>query len=124
MVDPQIDWLVMAIFPLSIISVFIIHELGHYVVARLFGVHVASFSIGYGKKIWSRTDKYGTKWSINMFPICGFIHLAGKNTKISQNDRFDNKTITQRMLIVLAGPLANIGFSLCLLWFLFNRDRS
>jgi len=120
MKDIQIDWIVMAAFPLTIMLVFMVHELGHYIIARLHGVRVDRFTVGYGRKIWERTDKYGTLWSVRMYPICGLIHLAGKASKAPKNAKFDNKTLGQRASIVIAGPLINIIFAFILFFGTFT----
>jgi len=120
MKDIQIDWIVMAAFPLTIMLVFIVHELGHYIIARLHGVRADKFIIGCGKEIWGRTDKCGTRWSIRMFPICGLIHLAGKTSQVPEKEKFNNKSIRQRASIVIAGPLINIAFAFILFFGVFT----
>ena len=47
----------------------LVHELGHFLVARLCGVKVSEFSIGFGKKLWGRTDKHGTEWRLSAIPL-------------------------------------------------------
>ncbi len=87
------------------------HELGHYTAARLMGVYVEVFSIGFGKKMAS-FQKWGTEWRIAMIPLGGFVKMKGQDdsdpTKISlDEDSYNTKTPAQRIFILLAGPLAN-----------------
>jgi regulator of sigma E protease len=87
------------------------HELGHFFIARLFGVHVEVFSIGFGKKIASR--KIGnTEWRLSMIPLGGYVKMKGQDdsnpTKISyDNDSYTTKKPWQRIIILFAGPFAN-----------------
>ena len=48
-----------------------VHEFGHFLIARLLGVQVSAFSIGFGKALWSKEDKYGTVWKISAVPLGG-----------------------------------------------------
>ena len=94
---------------LSILVFF--HELGHFTVARLLGVKVYVFSIGFGKKLISKQWK-GTQWSFSMIPLGGYVKMKGQediNPALINNDpdSYNSKTPFQRILILLAGPLAN-----------------
>jgi len=87
------------------------HELGHYMAARLVGVYVEVFSIGFGKKIAS-FHKFGTEWRIAMIPLGGYVKMKGQNdtdlTQVSlDDDSYNSKTPVQRIFILLAGPFAN-----------------
>ena len=87
------------------------HELGHYMAARMMGVYVEVFSIGFGKKIAS-FHRWGTEWKIAMIPLGGYVKMKGQDdsdpTKISaDDDSYNTKTPAQRIFILLAGPLAN-----------------
>ena len=102
------SWLV-SLLVLSALIFF--HELGHYMAARLMGVYVEVFSIGFGKKIVS-FRKWGTEWSISMIPLGGYVKMKGQDdsdpTKISfDEDSYNAKTPMQRIFILLAGPAAN-----------------
>lgn len=66
------------VFLLIISVVITVHELGHYWVGRLFGAAVESFAIGFGKPIWQRRDKRGTRWRINWLPLGGFVKFVGE----------------------------------------------
>jgi len=54
-----------------------VHELGHFIVARLCGVKVEEFSIGFGREIWGFKDKKGTRWKIALIPLGGFVKMFG-----------------------------------------------
>ncbi len=87
------------------------HELGHYTAARLMGVYVEVFSIGFGKKVYS-FNKWGTQWAIALIPLGGYVKMKGQDdsdpTKVSlDDDSYNTKTPAQRIFILLAGPAAN-----------------
>lgn len=87
------------------------HELGHYYAARLMGVNVQVFSIGFGRKIAS-FYKWGTEWKIALIPLGGYVKMKGQDdtdpTKKSyDDDSYNVKTPMQKIFILLAGPLAN-----------------
>lgn len=87
------------------------HELGHFLAARFFGVHVEVFSIGFGKRIL--TKKFGaTEWSFSVIPLGGYVRMKGQNDadpskKSYDNDSYNAKTPFQKIIISLAGPFAN-----------------
>ena len=88
-----------------------IHELGHFLVARLCGVRVEVFSLGFGKKIlkWKKGD---TVYCISLFPLGGYVKMFGHeyDKKVAEKDQsvsFLHKTVWQRMAIVAAGPMMN-----------------
>ncbi|PLY11068.1 MAG: RIP metalloprotease RseP [Arcobacter sp.] len=87
------------------------HELGHFLAARYFGIKVEVFSIGFGKKLFS---KYwmGTNWQFALIPLCGYVKMKGQDdTKPglveAGNDSYNNKKPWQRIIILFAGPFAN-----------------
>ncbi len=94
-----------------------IHELGHFAVARYFGVGVESFSIGFGREIVGWTDKHGTRWKIGWLPLGGYVKFEGDENAASMPAKeavkkasptsFHGKPLWQRALIVAAGPVAN-----------------
>jgi regulator of sigma E protease len=95
-----------------------IHELGHFAVARFFGVRVETFSIGFGKKIlkWRRGD---TDYCVSIIPLGGYVKMFGddptKELPPSERDvAFLHKPVGQRIWIVLAGPLMNLFFAMAL----------
>lgn len=106
-----------------------IHEAGHYLMARLFGVRIEAFSIGFGREIWGRTDRRGMRWKICLFPFGGYVvpykeypplnHDRGQFERDVRNGALWTKSNSQRALIALAGPLANFAFALVLMTFVF-----
>jgi len=101
-----------------------IHEFGHFYVARRCGVKVLRFSIGFGKPLWSRTDKQGTTYTLSPIPLGGFVKMLdereGDVPEALQDQTFNRKSVWQRIAIVAAGPIANfilavVLFSLMLL---------
>lgn len=97
---------------LIVLSILVfIHELGHFTVARLLGVKVYVFSIGFGKKLISKQWK-GTQWSFSLIPLGGYVKMKGQedlNPILANNDSdsYNVKTPFEKILILLAGPLAN-----------------
>src|SRR5471030_1044776 len=106
------------------------HEFGHFSVARLFKTRVERFSVGFGKIIWSRTDRNGVQWCISALPLGGYVKFAGDENIASNmpdheqleaaraaiteregaaavQDYFHFKPWWQRFLIILAGPAFN-----------------
>ena len=97
----------------------VIHELGHYVVARLFDVHIEAFSVGFGPKLvrWRRGE---TEFRIAWLPIGGYVRMAGEQPNDAPDPRgFNVKPRWQRLLIVAAGPAMNIVLAFALLAGLF-----
>ncbi|MFP5395049.1 MAG: RIP metalloprotease RseP [Alphaproteobacteria bacterium] len=99
----------------------VLHELGHYLMGRAFGVRALTFSVGIGKELWHRVDKRGTRWRLAAIPLGGFVLFAGDADATSKPDpalqnaspgelkgTFPGAPLWQRTLIVLAGPLANL----------------
>lgn len=105
-----------------VISVIVfIHEFGHYIVAKLCGVKIEAFSIGFGKELIGRTDKSGTRWKIAALPLGGYVKMFGDASaastvdedaieKMSEEDKkltFHHKPLWKKAAIVVAGPMAN-----------------
>ena len=112
-------WLV-SLLVLSALIFF--HELGHYMAARLMGVYVEVFSIGFGKKVFS-FKKWGTEWAIATIPLGGYVKMKGQDdsdpSKISYDeDSYNSKTPAQRIFILRAGPLANFILAFVLYFFI------
>lgn len=87
------------------------HELGHYMAARFMGVYVEVFSIGFGKKLFT-FRKFNTEWSISAIPLGGYVKMKGQDdsdptNKSLDSDSYNVKTPSQKIFILLAGPLAN-----------------
>ncbi|MDD5359414.1 MAG: RIP metalloprotease RseP [Sulfurovaceae bacterium] len=97
---------------LLVISILIfVHELGHFIAARFFGVHVEVFSIGFGKRLL--TKKIGnTQWSLSAIPLGGYVKMKGQDDTNPLNVSFDNDSYNvkkpwQKIIILLAGPMSN-----------------
>lgn len=90
------------------------HELGHFYFAKRAGVTIYEFSIGMGPKIFNK-EKNGTLYSLRLFPIGGYVSMAGEDEESDDPNSFDKKTLPQRFLSIIAGPLANILLCILLL---------
>ncbi len=101
-----------------------VHELGHFIFAKLFGVRVLKFSLGFGPKVFGRTIGE-TEYVVSAFPLGGFVKMFGENPDeqdVSAEDRrvsFAHKATWQRFLIVLAGPVFNLLFAVVLFFLVF-----
>lgn len=111
-------------FILAIGILVIIHEFGHFYVARLFGVKVIKFSIGFGPshRLWK--DKLGTEYLISAIPLGGYIQLLDTSDPNSvplseQHMAINNKSPWIKICILLAGPLFNILFAVIVYWLVF-----
>ena len=112
-------WFIIIAFLCAIGPLVFFHELGHYWVARWFGVGAEQFSIGFGREIAGWTDKRGTRWKVGWLPLGGYVRFVGDMNPASQPGQdgdmpeeirtvsFHHKPWWQRFLIVLAGPAAN-----------------
>ena len=110
-------------FLLAISILVIVHEYGHFWVARRCGVQVKRFSVGFGKPLWSFTDKHGTEFSIAPIPLGGYVSMLDEREAAVpdslKSSAFNNKTPWQRIAIASAGPLANFLFAILAYWFIF-----
>ncbi len=115
-------------FVLVIGPLVFVHEMGHYLAARIFGVKSDAFSIGFGREIAGWTDKRGTRWKIGWMPLGGYVKFAGDMNAVSQpsaewlslpaeerNQTFQAKPVWQRAIIVAAGPFVNFVFAIAIL---------
>lgn len=89
----------------------LIHEGGHFLVAKFFKVKVNEFSIGFGKKLVSK-QKGETTYSIRMVPLGGFVSMLGEEERSDDERSFSKQSIPKRIAIVAAGGLVNIIFGL------------
>ncbi len=100
-----------------------VHEYGHYWVAKRCGVKVLRFSVGFGKILFSRTDKHGTQFAIAAIPLGGYVKMLDeREAEVPPellDQAFNQKTVWQRMAIVLAGPIANFLFAIIAYWIMF-----
>ena len=110
-----------------------VHEYGHYIVARWCGVKIEEFSLGFGKTLFSRTDKHKTIWKVCAVPFGGYVKMYGDEDASSKSDikklkkmtkkqkavAFPFKKLHQRFAIVLAGPAFNYIFAVLCFVFLF-----
>lgn len=87
----------------------LIHEGGHFLVARLCKVKVNEFAIGFGKIIWQKQGKE-TKYTLRMIPLGGFCNMEGEAEKSDEEGSFSKASVWKRMAIVVAGATVNILF--------------
>ena len=88
-----------------------IHEFGHFITARLFGVTVKEFSIGMGPRLmWYESKRSGTTYSLSMLPIGGYVAMAGEDEESDDPNAFNKKPAWQRFIITAAGATVNILF--------------
>ena len=112
-------WLVLIAFICALGPLVFFHELGHYLVARAFGIPAEVFSIGFGSELFGWTDRQGTRWKVAWLPLGGYVRFIGDMSPASNpaeleaipaelRDRaFQVRPVWQRFLVVLAGPAAN-----------------
>lgn len=107
-------------FIIALSVLVVIHEFGHYWVARRCGVRVLKFSVGFGKALWSRTGKNGTTFVIAALPLGGYVKmLDSRETPITDAEKsvsFDHQPLRNRVAIVSAGPAANLLFAVFAYW--------
>ncbi|WP_223669585.1 RIP metalloprotease RseP [Kangiella shandongensis] len=99
------------------------HEWGHYWVAKKLGVKALRFSVGFGKPLWSRFNKHGTEFCIAPIPLGGYVKFVDEREgKVSDEDlpyAFNRQPVWKRILIVLAGPMANFLLAILVYAFVF-----
>jgi regulator of sigma E protease len=103
-----------AVFGLALLM--IVHESGHHLIARAFGMRVLRFSIGFGPAIWRHQPKGSdTVYQVALIPFLAYVQIAGMNPfeEADPDDRgsYANATLTGRILTVIAGPMANYLFA-------------
>ena len=114
----MIDIIFMIVASIILIVVIVgVHELGHFLAARKFGVHVIRFKIGFGKDLITRLDKNGTEFSIGLLPLGGYVQMLGEDNPMQGTETgaggetklisYNEITHGARAIITLAGPLAN-----------------
>ena len=106
---------IIAVLKIVIILGFLvlIHEAGHFLVARLCKIKVNEFAIGFGPLIWSKeTEK--TKYSLRLIPLGGYVNMLGEEERSEEEGSFSEASIPKRIAIVAAGGLVNIIFAILL----------
>ncbi|MBD9240295.1 MAG: RIP metalloprotease RseP [Alphaproteobacteria bacterium] len=124
------EWLINAVYyvvPFVVVLgiLVFVHELGHFAVARMCGVKVDVFSIGFGKELWGRRDKQGTYWKIAAVPLGGYCQFLGdddassagdgKASELSEEEKkftFQYQSPAKKLVIALAGPVSNYLFAI------------
>jgi regulator of sigma E protease len=100
-----------------------VHEYGHFWMARRVGVRVLRFSIGFGKRLWTRQGKDGTEYALSAIPLGGYVKLLdereGPVAAADLSAAYNRKPVWQRILVLLAGPFANFLFAAAAYWVLF-----
>ena len=110
-----------------------VHEFGHFLVARLSGVQVTDFSIGFGKQLWGFTDKHNTKWKICAIPLGGYCQFLGDADSASAGSSEEVKELSEedkkkafpfqnpwkKLAIVLGGPGFNYLFAIIVFTLMF-----
>jgi regulator of sigma E protease len=115
-------------FLLALGPLVFLHELGHYLAGRRFGVKVEAFSVGFGREIGGFTDRHGTRWKFGWLPLGGYVRFAGDMNPASQpsadwmslpaaerSGTFQAKPLWQRAIIVAAGPVTNFVIAILIL---------
>jgi len=121
-------------FIILLTVVVFIHEYGHYYFAKRYGVGVTDFSIGFGKELFGFNDKSGTRWKFCIIPLGGYVKFFGDRNVFSQAEQkellkqykkedqdklFVTKSLYQRSLVVVAGPLANFVLAILIFSFIY-----
>lgn len=115
-------WMYLIGFLLLLGPLVTVHEFGHYLVGRFFGVKADAFSVGFGKELAGYTDKRGTRWKLSALPLGGYVQFKGDMNPASMPDQsataasadevfdgsFHKADLWKRALIVFAGPATNI----------------
>jgi regulator of sigma E protease len=120
--------LTIAAFALTFGILVFVHEMGHYLAGRLFGVKADVFSVGFGPEIGGFHDKRGTRWKLAIFPLGGYVRFAGDLDASSRRDAewvslppaerartFPSKPLWQRAIIIAAGPFVNLLLAVLIL---------
>ncbi len=111
-------------FVVALGCLIVVHEYGHYLVARACGVKVLRFSVGFGKPLWAkRLGRDATEWAIAAFPLGGYVKMLDEREgEVAPADlprAFNRQTVWRRIAIVAAGPAANFLLAIALYWALF-----
>jgi regulator of sigma E protease len=131
----QLESLLLYVLPFLVVLtvVVFVHEFGHYFIARLNGVRVETFSIGFGRELYGWTARSGTHWRIALIPLGGYVKFFGdanaasagadeaaeQMTPEERKVAFHHKRVGQRASIVAAGPFSNFIYAILVLALLF-----
>ncbi len=127
-----IGYVVPFLFVLTIVVFF--HELGHFLMARVCGIRVLVFSIGFGPEIAGFNDRYGTRWKISAVPLGGYVKFFGDEnaasvpdqaaaaamTDAEKKDSFVFQPVRSRAAVVAAGPIANFVLAIAIFAIIFT----
>ena len=113
-----------AAFLVALGALVVVHEYGHYLVARLCGVKVLRFSIGFGLPLWKkRFGRDETEWVVAAVPLGGYVKMLdereGEVAPQELGRAFNRQSVWRRFAVVVAGPIANFLFAILLYWLLF-----
>ena len=121
MMFETLQTLLIFLFTLSVLVS--MHEFGHFCVARQCGVKVLRFSVGFGKKIWSKTDRHGTEYVLAAIPLGGYVKMLDEREgQIPESEKhlaFNSKPVLSRIAIVVAGPFANFLLAVIAIWMIY-----
>jgi regulator of sigma E protease len=110
-------------FAVTIGILVIVHEFGHYAIARACGVKVQRFSVGFGPVVARRVGRNGTEWALSAIPLGGYVKMVdereGEVAPADLAHAFNRKPVGQRIAIVIAGPVANLLLAILIYWLLF-----
>ncbi|WP_409309627.1 sigma E protease regulator RseP [Pectobacterium sp. B1J-3] len=113
----------LAAFIIALGVLITVHEFGHFWVARRCGVKVERFSVGFGRALWRRRDRFGTEYVIALIPLGGYVKMLDERVDTVapefRHQSFNSKTVWQRAAIVSAGPIANFLFAIVAYWLVF-----
>ena len=106
-------------FLVVVVILVIVHELGHFIFAKIFGVAVREFSVGFRPKIFSKTYK-GTEYTLGAVPLGGFVDIVGiRDDEIDKKDGFSQQSLIKRLLILSGGLIFNILFAIFAFFIVF-----
>jgi regulator of sigma E protease len=111
-------------FAVALGCLIVVHEFGHYLVARWCNVKVLRFSVGFGRPIWRKSlGRDGTEWVVAAFPLGGYVKMLdereGEVAPAELPRAFNRQPVFKRLMIVIAGPAANFVLAIVLYWVLF-----
>src|SRR6266536_3604475 len=112
-------WLVVVLYVVAILSIVLIHEAGHFVTAKAFGIKVEQFFVGFGPRIWS-VRRGETEYGLKALPLGGYVRIAGMNPfeETPEEDvprAFGSKPVWQRAAVIGAGPITHFLMAIVLL---------